>query len=218
MSLSATWGTYEVEPVAVVDGEPFSLGAYRIRHPTAREAITLLESGEAAAGGDEDAWASVRHALRSWLPLRLFSLLVSERISQANAVRISSALLSVGLPESEKEEHDKRKKKAEAKWSELVAMYRHAYPQGSLDEPWPFWLDQVMQVDVIRSRDTMEAFQAHAIARTGSKESLASLRKRARYEEPEWDEEEALERQKRSLERLKGLHHQMRKGKRIGSA
>lgn len=211
--LSATWGSYEVEPVAVGPDGAYSLGTFHIRHPTAREAICIIENAEAG----EDGWYAVKNALRSWLPFRLYSILVSERMSRRGALKIASALLSVGIPEAEKAAHEKRKKKAEARWGEMIAMYRHLYPMGSLDEPFPFWLSQLMEMDRVRSRDTIEHFTAAALAQTGSKDGIAALQRRAGHEE-EYDEEEALRRQKASLERLKGLHHQVVKGKRIGSA
>lgn len=217
MSLAGTWARYEVEPVAVTERGLVSLGTYYVRHPSAREAISILEYGEAASDGDDDAWYLIRATLGAWLPLRLASILLSSKMSRGNAVRIATVLLSVGLTTKDQKDHERRKRARVVPWSVLVASYRHTYPSGSLDEPWPFWLEQAMQVDRIRSRNTLDGFMASALGQTGNKAVLDDLRRRAGYDHDDVSEEEVGRRQMATLEHLKSVHHQMQKN-RLGKA
>lgn len=192
------------------------LGTYRVRPPSAREAIMLLQVHREALS-DDDAWAVAADVMRSWLPARLWSRLLARTFPRRFALQLAVELLSVGLPEVETKQGQMKQKAAARSWDSVVSEYLHVYPGASLEEPWPFFVDRCLAIDEVRALDELSAFMPYAVAQTGK--GLDVIQRRAgQAPADEWDEEAALARQRRSLEHLSALHQQMTTGKVIGLA
>jgi hypothetical protein len=183
------------------------LGTYRVRPPSAREAISLME-----VSGDFDLASEV---IRGWLPARLSSLLLSRTFTETGAMEVALSLLSVGLPDRESEKAAKKKAQARS-WDSVCAEYLHIYPSASLDDPWPLFVERCLRIDELRARDELSQFIAHAVATTGK--GIKDVQRRAGFDPDFWDEEAALATQKASLESIAAIHQQFVKSPKIGRA
>ena len=169
------------------DGEAVSFGVHLVRPPTAAEAIAVLEVYEVmSAGGaspedQADAFHVLASVLRSWLPSRLWSLLLAKRFPRREAIGIALTLLSVGIPETYARRHEERQEEArrEARrlgWQEVEAEYLAFYGRDDLDKPWGLWLSRYEQLD--RQRARAELSTALSVATAWSGKGWDTIRKR----------------------------------------
>ena len=198
--------------VRVATAGGVDLGTYRVRPPSAREAITLIEVCEGEVS--EDAFLAASDVLRTWLPARLWSLLLSRAFTRRAALEVALSLLSVGLPDGNAERETK-KRAYRRSWDSVCAEYLHVYPSASLDDPWPLFVERCMRIDEIRAKASLDHFMGAAVASTGK--GLDSLQQRAGFEEV-YDEEAAMAEQMRNLEAIGAVYHKYVNSPKIGRA
>jgi len=160
------------------------LGVYTIRRPTLQEALTVM-------AGAEDGWDDIRVVVGKWLPLRLSSALMAAGPSEAIPALLS--LLSVGIPiRHENDEKRLKRKLREMSWWEVVAEYatwRRMTTDEVLSEAWPAFVAMHAEMDRMRAREQLRAWEAAAGAQTGK---IDGMIERAGYEIAEYDEPESM--------------------------
>lgn len=208
------WLTTRVHVVAKTDDKRFvSLGVHSVSPPCARVAIGCEEL---LASDTVESMKALGEVIREWLPLRLWSRLVSKEADHAVMKQVVKALLLVGVQNIEKFRDDEQHVKQKARrlgWSHLVAEYRSLL-NGSLDEPWGFFVGQLREMDRIRAQNELSQWLATGGAFTGSKSALRRVQERAGVDTNALDrlnDEELRRRQKESLRNIKGEYRAMQR-------
>lgn len=181
--LASAFITRDVEVVVQGDGHLFALRG-QVRPATAREGVMIMELYEQALE-DDGAWEVLRQVILEWLPLRIASMLTSKTFKRENALRVAITLLSVGVTPAEQANHDEAEEKASEKvaregWDSILRDYRHLV-NGSLDEPWAYFVRQVAGLDRLRARAEASFMNAYLSSRAESAASRNRIFIRAGY-------------------------------------
>ena len=207
--LTDAWAEREVV-IETASGR--SYGPYLVGPPTVRVALTILETcrgaGDAKHEQHNDYHAAFADAVKSWLPEKLSTLLLSSRMARADAVDIALQQMQVGTKGSPlyKGMEEKLKKKASrSSWGQILADYRSVYHCSIADvlaEPWGLFIEQCEHVD--RTRAKYELSVLSAVASMFSKNGAEGIMKRAgQVEVEELDEEERAARQSKNLDLIR---------------
>lgn len=201
---SGSFAERELSVSVRTDEGSVPLGTYRVELPTARQAISLIQAEQAEGG-----WPVAREIILEWLPVRLASQLVGSRFKRENAMAVAKRLMAAGLPEDFfKAQSEVREDARETGWSTLVARYRY-YLNGDLDDPWPYFVRQIREIDRIKAEEEMSFITAYGTARTGNRDAMDSLWKRRGFNPKklsELSDEELAEESQKNLERFKQMH------------
>ena len=153
---------------------------YLINPPTVRQALLLYGLMEFFEEPNYE--ARIRQVMKEWLEgSGLLDYLEKEEIPFDIQVVLIKALLDGCEPEREekKEKEDKTWSRDES-LSLIIAEYRHWYNSDVMNEPWPFFLDQLAKLDRLKAETGFANLAWYAAGK--SEDSLDNLMKRAGYE------------------------------------
>lgn len=143
-----------------------------VRPPFVGEAVLLLATVQGAAQGVAHDWQVVREVLSGWLPLRLYSAVVSGRVRRSHAALIVTQLVAQGatpdtVNRNVRRDAEKRGAEADFSWIGLIADYASAYsvtPGWVRDnEKWPVFFAHAPHVHRHRSQRILERLQSAGI-------------------------------------------------------
>lgn len=151
-------------------GDVVTLGPYPVRAAIASEAVAILEAADVLTGTDRassavhgrrsEAWSALSSALRSWLPARLWTVLLSRSMARQTVLRVAMNILTHGIPEAmlhkHKAEAEAVRGRAEALgWSRIEADMAAVYGGSPLMWSWPVFCSRLVYLDAIRARAEM---------------------------------------------------------------
>ncbi|HEX9950287.1 MAG TPA: hypothetical protein VGB53_00830 [Rubricoccaceae bacterium] len=160
------------------------LGPWRVRPPTVRVVVAVLECAPLADPEGDDAarmaWDVLSTALAQWLPVAMFERLVQ---SPGFLTEYATSLVWSGTPEAlggdetpaRKSESKLKLKAAAQSWQAVVADYRAVLHAADVwNELWPDFVLQSASLDRLRAKQSLGMLQA-ILAGKGSEDTFESI-------------------------------------------
>ena len=175
--------------ISVATDRGRAVGSWRVRPPTAREALAVLACEDLSP---EASQARLAPILRSWWPLSMSSALLSRQCRPALALSTARWIVVHGVPDVV---HGSAKEvDASPDW-DMIAVEVRAVVGITLDEPWPDWIRAASCLGTLRARDGLASLAWYAAAKSTDEGAYHSLVRRAGYakhEMPRQTPEEGL--------------------------
>lgn len=168
------------------------VGRFLVRPATVSEALRCYAL--AAYYEDPDVKPVLVEIFEGWLPAELTAALVKKTLPQIDRLAAVLFLLDTGFTaEVLAEKEDEVIKWVRARdWSLLIAEYRHVYPSSYreiMEEPWPFFMEQARQIDIIHAIEQVFWMGGYGSARSGKPEAIfrnAGYEMRVDLDEPDY--------------------------------
>lgn len=165
------------------DGQTF-----RVRPPSVRDALELIEALQGAVLGDADDELLVQEVMERWLPPDVYSLM--GEIGEGARAEILKALIYQGVDLSALRDRSKAGDKAERpdaapNWTLLLSDYCQLWSAEPWrvysDTPFPVFLTMLASADAASARELLRWAEIEVIPHLGKGASaaLSSLRRRA---------------------------------------
>ena len=169
----------------IVDGETEgTLGAWRMRVPTAREAIEVVQMDKDTTAAQN---ATLRRICAAWWPLSMMATFFCRSISPSLPLAIAQYAVAhcTPAPAADDKQSDvcAQTSEADSEWDEIAAEV--VCESGlTLDAPWNDWLLVARHIDRVRARRALNQLSWYTAAKSDKEKAYKDLLKRAGFATP----------------------------------